>query len=211
LLEYFEANDVKVQGIRCYGGKETKLRWGEAIPLWYMQKYVKNDPRYIILTNDSLPKTGSLDIWRLHSGSTLARFLKEIPEKVVVVISGDLAHYHFTDCTDELYLPDPPGSMPVNEEGAKSFEDSIVKWVKSGPVEPDGKTHTWQPSEALPHLAAAMAIDPEAGACGAKGFALLHGLLTNEVDSGSVYKSEVIVHKVPTYYGMMAATFVKKL
>jgi len=70
--------------------------------------------------------------------------------------------------------------------------------------------HTWDPNAALPPLTTAAAIDPP-GACGMKGFVLLHGLLAEQVQTGgATFTSQIVVHNVPTYYGMMAATFIKQ-
>jgi len=216
LRERLRAESISVQGIQSYAGIEMKLRWGEVIPIWYMQKYLKKDPQYIIMSNDLKPRTTELETFRLNAGRVLSEFVRGLEEKVLVVISGDLSHYHPTDCKDPIYLPDPhSGPMPICPETAHQFEDLIDRWVQSGqPVtQPEGNQssvkYTWDPSEALPHLQAAVGIEPKAGACGMKGLVLLHGLLAAEKGAGSTFTSEVIVHKVPTYYGMMAATFIR--
>ena len=61
----------------------------------------------MIIGQDTIPRTGSLDDWRLQIGKQLADFVESLPLKVVIVISGDLAHCHPTDCSDPLYLPNP--------------------------------------------------------------------------------------------------------
>lgn len=63
--------------------------------------------KYIITTNDFKPKPSTVEDWRLDAGKKLAEFIEKLTEKVVVVISGDLAHYHPTICQNQLYLPDP--------------------------------------------------------------------------------------------------------
>jgi len=216
LKEKLRSEGVDVQGIKSYGGIEMKLRWGEVIPIWYMQRYLKTDPKYIIMSNDLRARTTELEQFRLDTGRVLSDFVRSLEEKVLVVISGDLSHYHPTDCKDPIYLPDPNyGAMPVCPETACQFEDLIDSWVQSGqPIteEPKGDAtsskYAWDPAVALPHLQAAQAIEPQAGACGMKGLVLLHGLLAAEKSAGSTLISEVVVHKVPTYYGMMAATFI---
>ena len=43
LMDHLVESDVAVQGLRSYGlARETKLRWGEAIPFWFLQKYLVN-------------------------------------------------------------------------------------------------------------------------------------------------------------------------
>lgn len=65
------------------------------------------DTKYIITTNDFKPKSSTVEDWRLDAGKRLAKFIEKLTEKVIVVISGDLAHYHPTICRNPLYLPDP--------------------------------------------------------------------------------------------------------
>jgi hypothetical protein len=55
----------------------------------------------------------------------------------------------------------------------------------------------------------AVRVDVTALSCGMKGFVMLHGLLADYVDRGATFKSELFVRSAPTYYGMLAATFVK--
>ena len=42
LMNHLLESDVAVQGLRSFGGVETKLRWGEVIPFWFLQKYLVN-------------------------------------------------------------------------------------------------------------------------------------------------------------------------
>ena len=66
-----------------------------------------SDPKYLVMAQDTKPRAGCIEEWRLDIGRKLASFAESLDEKVVVVISGDLSHCHPTDCTDPLYLPDP--------------------------------------------------------------------------------------------------------
>jgi len=215
LKEKFTAKNISAQCIQSYAGVEMRLRWGEVIPIWYLQKYLKKDPPYLIISNDLSSRITELEQFRLEAGRVLSEFVRELQEKVLVVISGDLSHFHPTDCKDPMYLPDPLyGEMPVCPETAPQFDDLIESWVQSGqpiidPEEPSSVKYAWDPAVALPRLEAAQAIEPLAGACGMKGLVLLHGLLASEKSTGSTLTSEVVVHRVPTYYGMMAATFIK--
>jgi hypothetical protein len=67
----------------------------------------------------------------------------------------------------------------------------------------------WDPVSALPFLTTAVALDPDALACGTKGFVALHGFLSDYIQRGSTFKANLVVKSVPTYYGMLAATFIK--
>jgi len=41
--ELLVASGIDSQMLSCYGGYEdTVLRWAEVIPIWYLQKYIKN-------------------------------------------------------------------------------------------------------------------------------------------------------------------------
>lgn len=73
----------------------------------------------------------------------------------------------------------------------------------------DSKTKFWDPKASFVYLTEAVKQDPNAMACGAKGFVLLHGLMAHEVANDAKFTSKIIVHRVPTYYGMMVATFLK--
>lgn len=73
----------------------------------------------------------------------------------------------------------------------------------------DSSTKFWDPNASKVYLTEAVKQDPNAMACGTKGFVLLHGLIAHEVANGAKFTSKIIVHRVPTYYGMMAAIFVK--
>jgi aromatic ring-opening dioxygenase LigB subunit len=59
------------------------------------------------MAQDTLPRTGVIDSFRLDIGKKLAAFVDGLAQKVVFVISGDLSHAHPTDVTDPLYLPAP--------------------------------------------------------------------------------------------------------
>jgi len=69
--------------------------------------YVALDTKFVIMAQDTLPRTGVIDDFRLDIGKKLAAFVDGLTEKVLVVISGDLSHAHSTDVTDPLYLPAP--------------------------------------------------------------------------------------------------------
>jgi hypothetical protein len=65
------------------------------------------DTTFLLMAQDTKPRTGILDDFRLDIGKKLAEFIDGLSQKVVVVISADLSHVHPTDVTDPLYLPAP--------------------------------------------------------------------------------------------------------
>jgi len=65
------------------------------------------EPKYVIVTEDMLPPSGTLEHHRLVIGRRIAEFVERLPEKAVVIISGDLSHCYETKEADPLYLPDP--------------------------------------------------------------------------------------------------------
>jgi len=36
------ASGIDAEMLWCYGGEDIVLRWGEVIPVWYLQKYITN-------------------------------------------------------------------------------------------------------------------------------------------------------------------------
>jgi len=49
LKDVLVASGVDSQTVSCYGGyQEIVLRWGEVMPIWYLQKYITNG-LYIVI------------------------------------------------------------------------------------------------------------------------------------------------------------------
>jgi len=202
--ELLNASSLSAQTITCYGGSEdVKMRWGEAIPMWYIQKYVGTETTFMLMSQDTMPRTGVIDDFRLDVGKTLAEFVEGLSEKVVVVISADLSHVHPTDVTDPLYLPAPGSGLVPNKEAADAYDAAVAEWILAGA--PD----IWDPVAAMPYLVDAVGLEPTALSCGMKGFVMLHGFLADYVDRGATFKPQLWARSAPTYYGMLAATFIK--
>ena len=58
--------------------------------------------------------------------------MNSLKERVLYVVSGDLAHSHTTDCTTPLYLPDPRWNMPISDT-ALPFDICVENWLKCAP------------------------------------------------------------------------------
>lgn len=213
LKSFWDQHSIPVQGIRTYIGLDCKLRWAEVVPLLFLQKYVKKETKYIITTDDLKPPTFSVEEWRLNAGKRLAEFLAKIPEKVVVAVCGDLAHFHPTDCPEPVYMPDPSLPLPNYKESVDSSEaynTALAAWVESKQKSSDPQAQIWDPTAAYEHLVTAFKHDPYTCACFSKGFQMLHGVMAEEASKGAKFAPQIYAHRIPSYFGMIAATFIKK-
>lgn len=118
----------------------------------------------------------------LKLGNDFYQFLDALPEKVLVVISSDLAHTHLAS--------GPYGYSNASEP----FDKAVGEWGKTL----DGKFL----------LQDAAKYADEAKSCGYTGLVMLHGLLT--ATRASQWEPRMLANFHPTYYGMMVATFLKK-
>ena len=100
LLEFVQKRDFKADGIITFSRMEAPLRWGEVVPLWFVDKKVDSEKvKYMIV---SFARNGE---GFEAMGRALHDFAATLQQQVAVVISGDLAHTHETACTIPLYLP----------------------------------------------------------------------------------------------------------
>jgi len=67
----------------------------------------------------------------------------------------------------------------------------------------------WNEAAALEHLKTAAKLEPSALSCMMKGLMVLHGLLAECAQNGIHFRSHITVREVPTYFGMMVATFLR--
>ncbi|MFX1493612.1 MAG: hypothetical protein ACFFBZ_04955 [Promethearchaeota archaeon] len=181
LLDYLSKKGTAITGISAYAiSVHAPLRWGEAVPLWFLRDLSSN-PKYVILSQplrrleqpkELIPKTITL-------GNDLELFFESIEKRVVVIISGDLGHTHRAE-----------GPYGFAEE-AEIFDKMIQEWATSL----DNKILT---KEVLPLLEKAMC-------CGFIGFVILQGMVGNKD-----FTPNVLIRETPTYYGMMIASYIKK-
>ncbi|WP_455140673.1 DODA-type extradiol aromatic ring-opening family dioxygenase [Candidatus Hodarchaeum mangrovi] len=152
------------------------LRWGEVVPLYFLEKI---SMKYIIF---SLPtrrysQIKNMTFELLQIGDSLRDFAQKSSEKVIIIISADLAHTH-----------DKNGPYGFSEK-AEEFDQIIEKWVKEGGQE-----------DIL--LDQASSILDEALVCGFAGFIIVQGILKK-----TQLRSNFYLRAHPTYYGMMIASF----
>lgn len=210
LVKEFREKNIPAKGITNFTRTfPAPLRWGQVVPLWFIENKIKN-LKYIIVSQYLPPKgiARELDKYVVHKdmGNVLYNFAEHLSERVLFVISGDLAHKHQTDCTQEVYLPDPTSTVlrTPDEEHASKFDDLIGKWVTQGNNEML-KDYSWE-SSCVKYLHEATEIHPKALSCGLGGFYVLHGFL-EELSKSKKCKSKLYENCFPTYFGMLVALF----
>ncbi|KAK3098992.1 hypothetical protein FSP39_024996 [Pinctada imbricata] len=154
------------------------LRWGEVIPLHFIPG---NLTEIVILSHPSRRYSDDVSMIPelLKLGEDLYQYLESIPEKVVVMISADLAHTHSAD--------GPYGFS----KAAEPFDKAVGQWVQL--QDPSSLVKT-----------AASYVD-KALSCGFTGLVMLQGILGDK--RTSQWKPELLANYHPSYYGMMVAAF----
>lgn len=178
LLDYLLEKETAVTGIAAYTpGVEVNLRWGDAVPLWFLRK-ISSKPKYVLLsqplrrhdqTEELIPET-------LCLGNDLRLFFEKLEKNVVIIISADMGHTH-----------DKDGPYGFSEDAAP-FDALMEEWAGSL----DSKLLV---KKAVPKLNKALC-------CGYIGFVMLQGMLEKKK-----LKPEVTSRSAPTYYGMMVAKY----
>jgi len=172
---------TNVSGILAFGDSEAiSLRWGEVIPLSFFESYLnKSDCKTLIWSQPQRRQTQTVAMIPelLNMGKLLAKILEESTLRVVVVISGDLAHTHL-ESGPYGYSPD-----------AEPFDLACGKWAS-----------TLAPVALLDEAAKLVG---NALSCGYTGMVTLHGILS-EVGT---WQPHLYANYHPTYYGMMVAFF----
>lgn len=215
ILEHLKVEGVDAQGVNSFARTEAPLRWGEVVPIWYLEQQFKNSDqrlKYVILS-ESMNRT-NLKTDKIAIGKALGKFVKTIDQKVVVAISGDLSHAHTPAYTNiPLYLPDIRWKISKSDKSVV-FDRAIEAWATSCdtkligcsenvlPVYKEAKL--WDAMIALDWLDHAVKLQPEALSCGIGGFIVVHGILSQ---SESKIFSQVFGRFAPTYYGMIALVF----
>lgn len=179
-----------VSAISAFGppgesGEPFPLKWGEVIPLHFIQKDGKQPFHAVILSQPSRRYTEDVKMIPelLQLGKDLYHILDSIPQRVAMVISGDLAHTHSKD--------GPYGYSPA----AEPFDEACGQWVES--------------MSDPPLLMEAAGLVDKALSCGFTGFVMLHGLLQEGGGAGP-WASRLYANYHPSYYGMMVASFLRK-
>ena len=223
-VEHLERDHIPVEGMLAFTACEAPLRWGEVIPLWFFKDLTDAGVKVVIFSN---PLQRSRFLGELYwsevtkVGRSIAKFLSGLEQRVLYIVSGDLAHSHKTDCSLPLYLPDPRWNMPTSDV-ALAFDLCIEHWIKCTPVESGDVTKPVKMKEkclsvwnevtcnvAEKWLSRSVELKDLALSCGIYGFVLLHGILSAEVKEKASYNAHLFCRLAPTYYGMVVAAFVK--
>lgn len=100
LLDFVQKQGLKADGIIPFSRMEAPLRWGEVVPLWFVNRKIDSDKvKYIVLSVGR--QSESFEV----IGKALHDFASTLHQRLVVVISGDLAHTHKMAYSIPLYLP----------------------------------------------------------------------------------------------------------
>jgi len=149
--------------------------------------------RHLILSHPLRRYTASPDMVPelVQLGRLLRRWLDARPEKITVVISGDMSHTHRAD-----------GPYGYSDQSAV-FDQAVGVWA-ADPCR-----------QAAALLGHARSLQPQALSCGFTGMVMLHGILCSNDDNtaatahGAVleWDAHVWANRNVTYYGMMVASY----
>lgn len=209
LLQFLKENGHKSDGVITFSRMESPLRWGEVVPLWFVHKKVDSTSVKYIIVSFGRNGEGFEDM-----GRTLHKFSSIIQQRMAVVISGDLAHTHETNCAVPLYLPDRRWDLQATAV-AEEFDWSCEMQARGIPYSEDTEkgssifedTHPWSARVCFAWLQRVIEHDPVAKSCGRKGFQILQGVLEKENETGGTVTSHFLARCAPTYYGMMTVVF----
>lgn len=193
-----------VSGLQGWSGTYSfPLQWGELIPMNDVNvtaatagEMTNKTTKLILWMQPARRKTGAQMVPELlQVGADIAQFFEQIPEKVVVIISSDLAHTHSAD--------GPYGYS----EAAQPFDDAIGQWIS----DIDANANSL--------LVTARDLSSKALSCGFTGLVMLHGMLKQVAIIGHRTKADVPFDKMwnstllcnfhPTYFGMAVGQFLR--
>ena len=220
-LEHLQGDSIPAEGVAPFSPCESPLRWGEVVPLWFFRDLTSAGVKLVIFNNplSKMRKNEPLsEVTKV--GTSIARFLNGLQQRILYLVSGDLAHSHETTCTLPLYLADPRWNMPTSPT-ALPFDLCVEHWVLCTPLAAQDLTQPAKTTDkhstkwdkntykvAEQWLAKAIDLKGSALSCGIYGFGVLHGILAAEVEEGTTYKAHLLCRLAPTYYGMAAVAFI---
>jgi aromatic ring-opening dioxygenase LigB subunit len=153
LYDFLSDRQLPVTGLTAFSAAvPAPFRWGEAVPLWFLRN-LSSEPKYLYLSQPTkrLTETEKLIPITLKLGAEIGKFFDRLGERVVIIISADLAHTH-----------DEKGPYGYAKE-ATAFDLLIEQWVTTF----DKKLLIDEAPKTL----------SEALCCGFIGFVLLQGIL----------------------------------
>lgn len=215
LITHLKNDGCSAAALCAFSGYDAPLRWGEAVPLSFLRKTTAADgAKFCILshgpssTGERCEKAQERLKENEQIGASIAHWANSRDERVLLLISGDLAHTHGNEraptladgmTSDPRYLnPKYPSAF----EEAKVFESKIIQgWIRSEHFDTAGMGVLLK--ECPPLL-------PRALCCGYEGFVILASALKWRhlaVTSSPRIQPKLLAHEVPVYFGMLIATF----
>lgn len=174
-------HERNVSGIHSFSEATPMiLNWGEIIPLLLLPESHKSY-KHIIWSQPERRYDHAVEMVTelLQLGLALAKWIESRPERIAVIISGDLSHTH---------LPNGPYGY---SNASSVFDKALGKWASD----------PYSNADAL--LKTAKKLQPCAKSCGFTGYVMWHGMLEALGKTTSTVYADLNV----TYYGMMAASF----
>ena len=175
------------------GSRPTPLEWAEIIPLTFLPEDKRSSSKYIIWSYPLRRYTESPDMVPelLEVGAAIRTWMEQIPNRIGVLISGDMSHTH-----------EASGPYGYSNTSAP-FDSAVGHWA----------TNPCNNSASL--LLKARALQDRAMSCGFTGLVLLHGMLCGDDNNDNhrhspwdpLVNDRVYVNRNATYYGMLVATF----
>jgi len=182
--EFFNDN----LGIMGFADSEPiPLRWGEVIPLWFFKEFINMTQKKLIvftLPYRRIDHGAEMIPELLGIGGALYEYFQSIPERVMMVISSDLAHTHSSD-----------GPYGYNNASAP-FDNACGRWA--------------QHLDRNALLVDAANLLNKALSCGFTGLVVQQGVLDRAKIKGKPWVSNLLANYHPTYYGMMVVKFYPK-
>lgn len=176
-------HNENVSGIYSYNDEiPMSLNWGEIIPLLLLPEGNRTY-KHIIWSHPQrrYEQSQAMVPELLRVGQTMANWAQGRPERIAVIISGDLSHTH-----------QQQGPYGYSNSSAP-FDGAIGKWA-ANPY-----------SHAKSLIRMASSLQPRAMSCGFTGYVLWHGMMMN---AGTRQMTpDVLANVNATYYGMIAASF----
>ena len=220
-IEHLQGDSIPAVGIAPFDLElVAPLRWGEVVPLWFFSDITLAGVKVVIFT---WPLNGQNPSETSKAGASIVKFLHQLPKRVLFVTSGELSHNHKTECKLPIYLPDPKWHLPKSPE-ALHFDLYLEHWVLCTPITSEDEKKPvkiakvnpakWDKSTykfAQQWLARARKLQDtyDLYSCGIHGIGVVNAILVAEVEAGASYDAHVLYRVAPTYYGMMAAAFIK--
>ena len=225
-----------VSGLYSYNGEAPiPLNWGEIIPLLLLPTMYESSSSSTLFSSLSSPRKTIHQkilplIWTfperrynhsvemvpelLQIGADLMEWAEQRPEKIAIIVSGDLSHTH-------------QSSGPYGYSAASGpYDHAIGRWAggtgfSTGQAIDRGWWDPCQPEASAALLDRAMELQPNAKSCGFTGYAMWHGMMCppakSEIGKSAIdaekkedaldFRSKVLVNRNVTYYGMISAIF----